>query len=194
MEPGSWNQLTYHGWKKAETCFFPDHSQRLLHISDLLGRFSSSRRSGGEERAWVCATSDKWCGPLIRGCTNYAARAFMYSRFVWTRMIAWVEGNVTSHLLHLDRRAMVGFKSKCYKFGTVSKPSHRSDPDQRSGGDPTGSHPRIHYCMCVLNLRFSIEADLITLLVPFHSYLRLLQVLLLLSTSKGTKLYARLRI
>jgi hypothetical protein len=97
-----------------------------------------------------------------------------------------MEGNVTSHLLHLDRRTMVRFRSKCYKFGTVSKPSHGSDPDQRSGGDPTGSHPRIHYYKCVLNLRFSIEADLITLLVPFHSYLRILQVLLLLSTSRGT--------
>ena len=96
--------------------------------------------------------------------------------------------------LHLDRRTMVGFKSMCYKFGTVSKQSHRSEPDQRSGGDPTGSHPRIHYCMCVLNLRFSIDADLITLRVPFHSHFRLLEVLILLSTSEGTKLYARRRL
>jgi hypothetical protein len=58
---------------------------------------------------------------------------------------------------------MVRFKSMCYKFGTASEPSHRSDPDQRSGGDSTGSYPQIHH------VRFSIEADPITLLVPFHS-------------------------
>jgi hypothetical protein len=38
-----------------------------------------------------------------------------------------------------------------------AEPAHRSDPDVSSGRCPTGSHPRIHYWMSLLNLLFSYQ-------------------------------------
>jgi hypothetical protein len=38
-------------------------------------------------------------------------------------MLAWIDGNVTSLLLHLGWGSIVQFKSKCYQFGAALKPS-----------------------------------------------------------------------
>jgi len=59
----------------------------------------------------------------MSGCTNYVA---CFSAFE-VELRTWMEGNVTSLLLHLGSSSMVHFKSKCYVLWTVSKPSRPVD-------------------------------------------------------------------